>query len=249
LIQKNDWSKTPVGSPETWSPALRMMIDLLLANRFPLLLWWGPEYVQFYNDAYKPIPGTKHPNSLGQTAEECWSEIWHILKPLVDTPFNGGPATWSEDLELELRRSNFSEETHFTVAYSPVPDSTAPRGIGGVLATVHEITDKVLGERRLALLRELASRGAEGRTAEEACSFGAQTIAKHPKDVPFALFYLFDSERKQARLAASAGIEESGSAVQSLIDLADDSGKGWPLAEVLRNKALAVVNDISSCLP
>src|SRR5581483_2913893 len=108
LIQKNDWSRTPVGSTETWSPALRMMIDLLLANRFPLLLWWGPEYVQFYNDAYKPIPGSKHPNCLGQRASECWSEIWHILQPLIDTPFNGGPATWSEDLELEIRRSDFA---------------------------------------------------------------------------------------------------------------------------------------------
>jgi hypothetical protein len=92
--------------------------------------------------------GRKHPAALGLPVSECWSEIWHILKPLIDTPFHGGPATWSEDLELEIDRSEITEETHFTVAYSPVPDETAPGGIGGVLATVHEITEKVFPARR-----------------------------------------------------------------------------------------------------
>ena len=71
LIEEKDWSQTPVGAAEDWSPALRMVLSLLLANRFPLLLWWGPEYVQFYNDAYRPIPGAKHPSSLGQPASQC----------------------------------------------------------------------------------------------------------------------------------------------------------------------------------
>ncbi|MGQ0569407.1 MAG: hypothetical protein ACT4P5_07740 [Armatimonadota bacterium] len=93
LMRALDWSKTPIGPPEKWSPALRTMVRILLANRFPLLLWWGPEYVQLYNDAYHPIPGTKHPESMGQRGRECWSGIWHVIGPLVDTPFHGGPAT------------------------------------------------------------------------------------------------------------------------------------------------------------
>ncbi len=155
LIRAVDWAKTPLGPVETWSPSLRVMTSFLIANRFPLLLWWGPQYIQIYNDAYRPILGAKHPTFLGRPVSECWSEIWHVLRPLIDTPFHGGPATWSEDLELEIHRSNFIEETHFTVAYSPVPDETAPQGIGGVLATVHEITEKVVGERRIAALHDL----------------------------------------------------------------------------------------------
>ncbi|MBV8523418.1 MAG: hypothetical protein JOY71_15055 [Acetobacteraceae bacterium] len=93
LIRSLDWSKTPIGKPETWSPALRTIVRILLVNRFPILLWWGPKYVQIYNDAYKPIPGAKHPASMGQTGPECWSEIWDVIGPLVDAPFNGGPAT------------------------------------------------------------------------------------------------------------------------------------------------------------
>jgi hypothetical protein len=96
LIRAKDWSSTPIGPVESWSPSLRMMVGLLLANRFPLLLWWGPNYVSIYNDAYRPVLGEKHPRSLGEPVKECWSEIWHILKPLIDAPFEGGPSTWMD---------------------------------------------------------------------------------------------------------------------------------------------------------
>src|SRR5579884_3229592 len=98
------WAETPLGPCDSWSQSLKMMVSFLLANRFPLLLWWGPQYVQLYNDPYRPVLGTKHPTSLGQPCNECWQEIWHVLKPLIDTPFHGGPATWLEDFELEIHR-------------------------------------------------------------------------------------------------------------------------------------------------
>src|SRR5215471_17750898 len=166
LIQAMDWSLTPLGPVASWSPSLRMMVPFLLVNRFPLLLWWGPEFIQIYNDAYRPILGTKHPYpGLGRPVSECWSEIWHVLRPLIETPFNGGPATWMEDIQLEINRYGFVEETHFTIAYSPVPDETVPGGIGGVLATVHEITEEVVGQRRIITLRDLGTRSAEAKTA------------------------------------------------------------------------------------
>src|ERR1700757_1992538 len=79
LIRAFDWSPTAIGGPEDWSPALRTLVGILLANRFPLLLWWGPEYVSIYNDAYAPILGRKHPSALGLPVRECWSEIWDVL--------------------------------------------------------------------------------------------------------------------------------------------------------------------------
>jgi hypothetical protein len=99
LMRAFGWTKTPVGPVETWSRTLRMMVSFLLANRFPLLLRWGPHYASIYNDAYRPILGNKHPRSMGQPVSECWSEIWHI-----DTSFNDGPSTWMEDMFLELNR-------------------------------------------------------------------------------------------------------------------------------------------------
>src|SRR4249920_92010 len=82
-IRAFDWAQTPIGPMASWSPSLRMMVRFLLANRFPLLLWWGPQYVSIYNDAYRPILGAKHPKAMGQPVRECWSEIWHILRPLI----------------------------------------------------------------------------------------------------------------------------------------------------------------------
>src|SRR5262249_37620907 len=155
----------------------------------------------------------------------------------IDTPFQGGPATWMDDIALEINRHGFVEETHFTVAYSPVPDDTAPRGIGGVLATVHEITAKVVGERRVVILRDLAARAGEAKTAEEACAIAAETLAKHAKDVPFALLYLVDADGRQTRLASTAGETQEG-ICPPLVTIEGEHQSAWPLAEALRAESM-----------
>jgi PAS domain S-box-containing protein len=247
VMRATDWSKTPIGAVETWSPTLRMMVSFLLANRFPLLLWWGPQYTSIYNDAYRPILGNKHPKSMGQPVSECWKEIWHILKPLIDTPFNGGAATWMDDIPLEINRHGFIEETHFTIGYSPVPDETAPSGIGGVLATVHEITGKVIGERRVVALRDLGSRSADAKGAEAACAGAAATLANHTNDIPFALLYLIDPKRKCACLAGSTGIGMSAAVSPLVVDLTGKSSDAcWPLLEAASGEQMVIVDDLAS---
>jgi CheY-like chemotaxis protein/anti-sigma regulatory factor (Ser/Thr protein kinase) len=235
-----DWSRTPLGPAAGWSPALRMMVRFLLMNRFPLLLWWGPEYVCIYNDAYRPILGTKHPWALGQPVSQAWQEIWPVLKPLIDRPFHGGPATWDDDILLEINRHGFVEETHFTIAYSPVPDEIAPGGIGGVLATVHEITGKVVAERRVSVLRDLGVGSAGARTAEEACAVAVKTLAAHAEDIPFALLYLVTRDQKAARLAGMAPGAEA-------VALERTEGP-WPLAEVMRTGAPQTVTGLAGRL-
>jgi hypothetical protein len=193
-----------------------------------------------------PIPGAKHPKSMGQPASQCWSEIWHVIGPLIETPFNGGPATWMEDIPLEMNRYGFTEETHFTIAYSPVPDESAPRGIGGALATVHEITEKVVGERRITILRDLGARAAEGKTAEEACAIAAATLANHSNDIPFAVLYLIDPEGKVAHLAGASGVAPGEPVSPREIALEHASDVAWPLAEVLRREEMIVVEDLAA---
>jgi PAS domain S-box-containing protein len=251
LIREKDWSRTPIGSVEQWSPTLKTMANFLLANRFPLLLWWGPQYVSIYNDAYRPILGAKHPRAVGQPFREVWPEIEHILSPLIDTPFNGGPATWMDDILLEVNRHGYFEETHFTIAYSPVPDDTAPRGIGGVLATVHEITEKIVGERRIEALRDLGARAAEGRSAEEACCLAALALKNHAKDIPFALIYLVDVNGETAQLVATCGFAE-GERLPSEIATVIVSKRIeaiWPLAEVIESGASILVEKLGSVMP
>ena len=199
VMRAVDWSVTSLGPVDQWPPSLRMMVRLILANRMPILLWWGPDYIQLYNDAYRPVLGAKHPVSMGQPTRECWHEIWHVLEPLIDTPYTGGPATWMEDILLEINRYGFVEETHFTIAYSPVPDESAPSGIGGVIATVHEITQKVVGERRVGVLRDLGRRSlVEAQTAEATCATaaGIPGEARHRRPVRRDLL---DRPGRQAR--------------------------------------------------
>ena len=249
LMRSFDWRATPLGPQHQWPESLRMVVRLMMANRLPMLLWWGPSYIQLYNDPYRPVLGTKHPKALGQAGEACWPEIWNVLRPLVDTPFHGGPPTWIEDLYLEINRHGFVEETHFTVAYSPVPDESAPRGIGGVLATIHEITEKVVGERRMALLRNLGVRSlAEVHTASAACTYAADIIATDLEDVPFALLYLIDESGTSARLAGAAGVAAGLTVSPPLIDLAQnaDPDHEWPFGDVLREGTSRVVEKLAS---
>jgi signal transduction histidine kinase len=241
-IRAFDWSKTPLGPVSAWSPALRTALRIMLANRFPHVLWWGPKYIQFYNDPYIPIPGTKHPDvAFGRPASECWAEIWHVIGPLIDRPFGGGPATWDDDIALEVRRHGYLEESHFVIAYSPVPDETEESGIGGVLATVHEITEKIVAERRVRTLRDLGARLSEAKTAEEACAVAAETFAEDAKDVPFALIYLIDHGGASARLAGTAGISGAEGVAPVEIDLAGSRESVWPLAEAAQSETMGIV--------
>jgi len=243
LMHSIDWSTTAVGPVSSWPPALRMMVDLLLRNRFPLILWWGPKFIQFYNDTYRPILGDKHPESMGQPASECWTEIWHIIGPMIEAPFFGQPATTSEDLLLVMNRKGFMEETHFKVAYSPVPDETVqPTGVGGVLATVADITEQVYGERQLRTLRELGARAAEAQTSEQACKTAAATLGENTYDVPFALLYLVEPGGQEAYLAASTGFDTIGTANSDRISIDDQTP--WPLKAIVRQGETVVLSDL-----
>jgi signal transduction histidine kinase/FixJ family two-component response regulator len=246
LLRNTEWAQTRLGPAANWSPALRMIVKFLLANRFPQLLWWGPEFCSVYNDAYIPILGTKHPWALGQPVSEVWHEIWDVLKPLIETPFCGGPATWMEDIPLEINRRGFFEETHFTIAYSPVPDESVPSGIGGVLATVHEITEKVVGERRVLALRDLGARSVEPKSPEEACTIVRETLSPHPKDIPFLLLYLLDEKRQNARLACCIGADQDDRGCPKSVDLSSRSGEVWPFFEVRATEKIHLVEGLEN---
>jgi signal transduction histidine kinase len=249
-----DWSATPLGPVAGWSQALGSTAALVLHNDSGMLLWWGPDQIQIYNDAYRPVLGDKHPRAMGQAFRDCWAEVFHVLGPMAERPLRGGPASTSDDLPLLINRKVHREETHFRLAYSPVPDETVqPTGIGGVLATVTEITEEAYGARQLHTLRELGTRAAaEGQTTEQACQVAAATLAENPWDVPFALLYLLEEDGHHARLAASARFDEQALLAQtgSTIDLQaapEAPPWRWPLAEAIGARQIVAVEDLSSC--
>ncbi|MEO5570881.1 MAG: PAS domain S-box protein [Bacteroidia bacterium] len=150
LIRSFDWSKSVVGSPDTWPQSLRTTLSILLNSKFPMFLWWGNDLIQFYNDAYRPSLGNdgKHPTALGQKGEDCWQEIWPIIKPLIDQVRNGGDSTWSENQLIPIYRNGKLENVYWTFSYSSVLKEDGE--VGGVLVTVIETTEKVNNFKKLA---------------------------------------------------------------------------------------------------
>lgn len=144
LTRQKDWSKTPVGPPETWPQSLRTTLSIILNSKFPMFLWWGPELTCFYNDAYRPSLGEngKHPSILGQRAEDAWPEIWSIIKPLINQVLAGGEATWSENQLIPIYRNGTLEDVYWTFSYSPVKDEMDK--VTGVLVTCSETTPQVV---------------------------------------------------------------------------------------------------------
>jgi signal transduction histidine kinase/CheY-like chemotaxis protein len=205
-IRALDWSKTPLGPIQAWPQSLRTVVNILLSSRYAMWMAWGPELIMFYNDAYRPTLGIKHSQALGMPASEVWAEIWPDIGPLIDTVLETGKATYHEGLLLFLQRSGFPEETYHTFSYSPLLDDSGR--INGMLCVVTEETDRLIGERRVATLRDVASALASTNTEEEVLRALHEQLSSNPKDLPFTLTYLFD-QGGAARLGVSSGISGS----------------------------------------
>jgi PAS domain S-box-containing protein len=242
LMRSLDWSQTPLGEPSDWSQSLRTVLSILLTSQHPIFLWWGRELIQFYNDAYRPILGTtKHPQAMGQHGRECWQEIWPVIEPMIEAVMQRGEATRIQDGLLILERNGYLEECYFNYAYSPVRDETGE--VGGVFCACDETTKRVLGERQLKTLRELAAQSLETKTVEESCQFCMGAIAKNPADLPFALLYLMDETGSSARLMGTAGIEPGTTASPEQIQIAE---QGWSLGQVKLTGQPEMLTDLAA---
>ncbi|WP_316793795.1 ATP-binding protein [Pedobacter frigoris] len=154
LTRTFDWSSTVLGAPENWSQSLLTTVSIILNSRFPMFLWWGPELIQFYNDAYRPSLGNegKHPMALGQRGEECWPEIWPVIKPLIDQVMAGGESTWSEDQLIPIYRNGKLENVYWTFSYSRVNNEYGKPG--GVLVICNETTKQINSYHELELAKD-----------------------------------------------------------------------------------------------
>src|SRR5687767_3211813 len=144
LIRTYDWSKTSIGNFDQWPPSLQTTLGIILHSDFPMFLWWGEEMIQFYNDAYRPSLGQdgKHPDALGQRAEECWPEIWNIIYPLIQQVRTTGKSFFSEDQLVPIFRNGKIEDVYWTFSYTAVIGETG--NVDGVLVVCTETTKKVL---------------------------------------------------------------------------------------------------------
>ena len=160
-----DWESTPLGAPQCWPEGLKIPVRMMLLSRFEMWLGWGTELTFFYNDAYIPTLGAKHPGALGRPMRRVWNEVFADVEDRITSVMRDSVATWDKALLLVLERNGYKEETYHTFSYSPLRGDTGLTE--GLICVVTEETERVIGERRLETLSTLASSLLAIRTREE----------------------------------------------------------------------------------
>ena len=144
MLRSLEWAIHPLGEPQTWPEPLKTAVRIVLTSGFPMMVHWGTELFTFYNDAYAPSLGRKHPGQLGQPAYEWWSEMWDQLTPIFDRVLAGETVT-VEDARYTPDRDGGPQEAYFNHSHSPLWDTDGK--IAGVFLVVTETTRRVVAER------------------------------------------------------------------------------------------------------
>jgi PAS domain S-box-containing protein len=220
-----DWAHSPVGDPRDWPATLSTAVRICLTSRFPMIVWWGKPLFMFYNDAFMPLMGSKHP-ALMQPAEQVWGEIWPTVGPMLNSVLDTGEATFAEDLPLAMERHGYWEETHWNYSYSPLQDDDG--NVRGVFTAVNDTTEQVVGRRRLAALQDLGAQAGQARSVSEACDLVVRSLERASHDVPFAAVYLRQPDGAVVLASSTAaGVPD-----------------GWPVAEVAAGRGPVTVTDV-----
>src|SRR5579871_2242864 len=237
-MRAKDFGATALGEPTSWPQSLRTIVRMMLSSRYQMWMGWGPDLHFFYNDAYRPTLGAKHPWALAMPAREVWSEIWDAIGPRIRRVLDAGEATWDEALLLLLERNGYPEETYHTFSYSPVFDDEGR--IGGLMCVVIEETERIITERRLAVVREFSARLAGSNATPDVMDAMRAALPTVARDLPFTLTYLFDDDAPTVRLAAQTGFPEGHAALAR--DLDPEASDVWPILDAPQSTAPTIVD-------
>jgi PAS domain S-box-containing protein len=223
LIRSMDWSETALGPVSEWPQSLRTSVSLCLSSTFPILIAWGPELIQIYNDSYRPICGAKHPESMGQNFKICWETALPVVGDAFDRGL-AGEGTYIKDQQMMLDRYGYIEEAFMTFSFAPIRDESG--NVGGIFHPITETTDQILSARRTQVLRDLAIRTANAKSSEEICAMIAEVHPGFTYDVPFLQIYELDAVSVQITLQVSSGINgvDFSFSVDELT-----AGNSWPI--------------------
>ncbi|KAJ4290740.1 hypothetical protein N0V88_006489 [Collariella sp. IMI 366227] len=223
-----DWASTPLGPIETWPSELRIMSSMIMGSPHPAALYWGPEYVAIYNEAYIQLAGKKHPQLMGARYRDAWSEIWGDLEPVFDAAWHSGYATMKHDDVLFITRHGFLEETFFNWAIIPLVGAD-----GSVVALYNpafENTRRKIAERRMLTLREVGIQTAQARDVKSFWSQVAKGLEYNQMDVPFALIYSVgeDSESEVSSLNSGSASHPPQIGLEGSIGVSKDHPAALP---------------------
>ena len=234
-----DWASTPLGPIEEWAPELRSMCNLIMASPHPAAMYWGPDLIAIYNEAYILLAGQKHPRLMGQSYREAWAEIWESVEGVFRNATITGQATMKDDDCLFIQRAfeeGQLEETYFSWSIIPLVGSDG--SVVGLYNPAFEKTRRKVAERRMLTLREV---GEKTSSARDLKSFWQQCLSGleyNEHDSPFVLLYSItddpDSDSssmhsnsnmgvRQCLLEGSLGIPNGHPAAAPVVDLRNES--------------------------
>jgi signal transduction histidine kinase len=240
LMRSHDWSKNSLGPLERWPQSLRTSVSTMLRSPYPIILFWGPELRMLYNDPFHPILGLKHPATLGARGNEALAEEWELLGPLMRRVLDTGEPIFIENgnVNFQRRQGGLREEAYFTWSYNPTIGETGE--IAGLFAIASETTRQVVGERQLAILRELSIRTALDKRVDQVFRSLEAVLTEAIHDLPFTLLYVVTGDR--ARLVSCTGVERGTEAAP--LELRVGSEASWPLASIARSRQQELVENL-----
>jgi signal transduction histidine kinase len=243
LMREVDWSGSKLGPPQHWPDALKTSVRIILTSRHPMFVWWGDDLINLYNDGYARFLLSKHPRALAKPAVDVWPEIWDdVIVPRVEFLKHEDTGTYDEAMAFVMHRRGFPEETYATFSYSPILNDDGR--FGGILCPVTEDTERIRGQRQMALLRELAARTPDARNRNEACLLAANALQTDKDDVLFAVIYELNIKAGIATLQAAAGVSPEGPAAPKTFTLG--SNLPWPLRDIAAKNRSIVVSDLTA---
>lgn len=245
VLRSINWDESAMGRVMSWPTALKAALSSMLGSGFATCIAWGPSFIQFYNDAWIGVLGSKHPDAAGAPSHVTWQEHWPGLASVFREVCETSHTSFTQDRQLELARNGHPEEAYFTWSCSPLTDEAGI--VRGVMTIAAETTERVLLERRLIALRALTSATSGAATVTDACRLAEQALAEQAKDLPFVLIYRVDEARQRCSLCAAAGVLAGSPAAPYSVELHSTSTV-WPLGRVARHcEALSVI-DLASRL-
>ncbi len=138
LMRSHDWAATPFGPAADWPAELKVIAAFVLASPQPMMVWWGPDLLQIYNDAFAALMGPeRHPGAFAAAARDSWGEIWETLGPQVTHVLGGGQPDWNEEQLVQITRHGMRRSLWWTYGFSPV---MAGGAVAGVVLSCQEVT-------------------------------------------------------------------------------------------------------------
>ena len=220
LLQSVEWSGTSLGPQSGWPVELLTAVRTLLPSRLPVMICWGEDLVQIYNEAFAPLLGDKHPTAMGQSAPDCWVKEWNRIAPAVEGFLAGEGVLSDEEFPLFLNRHGYLEETYWNFSLNLIHGADNERQ--GLLLSAMDDTTRVVSNRRLSTIHELSVMSTAGMMSlGEVCQTALKVMNRNRQALPFAVCYLRDGGalRLVASYGASAGSIAFPSSIPEHADL------------------------------